>query len=126
MVRDAIRGPAAAGATGEARRLGLRHQRRDRRLPQGEGSILVRAGQETRDPGHRDHPRPGVDPGALPGAVVDPATGGLISDAEVAEVSAFTAFGSIRHPVIARLIVRRIRDRARADELFPVWRHHPS
>src|SRR4051812_9596058 len=25
----------------------------------------------------------------------------------------------------ARLIVRRVRDRARLDELFPVWRHHP-
>ena len=25
----------------------------------------------------------------------------------------------------ARLIVRRVRDQARLDELFPVWRHHP-
>jgi hypothetical protein len=49
----------------------------------------------------------------------------LISDAEVAEVSAFTAFASTDHPVTARLIVRRVRDRAQADELFPVWRHHP-
>jgi hypothetical protein len=38
---------------------------------------------------------------------------------------AFTAFGSTRHPVTARLIVRRVRDRAKPDELFPVWRHHP-
>ena len=37
----------------------------------------------------------------------------------------FTAFVSTRHPVTARLIVRRVRDRARLDELFPVWRHHP-
>jgi hypothetical protein len=59
-----------------------------------------------------------------PGAVVDPDTGELISDAEVAEVE-FTAFASTKHPVTARLIVRRVRDRARLDELFPVWRHHP-
>jgi len=59
-----------------------------------------------------------------PGAVLDPDTGQLISDAEVAEI-AFTAFASTKHPVTARLIVRRVRDRARMDELFPVWRHHP-
>jgi hypothetical protein len=64
-------------------------------------------------------------PVQYPGAVVDPDTGDLISDAEVAEVAAFTAFGSTKHPVTARLIVRRVRDRARLDELFPVWRHHP-
>ncbi len=58
-----------------------------------------------------------------PGAVLDPDTGELISDAEVAETS-FTAFASTEHPVTARLIVRRVRDRAR-DELFPVWRYHP-
>jgi hypothetical protein len=60
-----------------------------------------------------------------PGAVLDPETGEWISDAEVAEVAEFTAFGSTPHPVTARLIVRRVRDRARPDELFPVWRHHP-
>jgi hypothetical protein len=59
-----------------------------------------------------------------PGAVVDPDTGELISDAEVAEVP-FTAFASTKHPVSARLIVRRVRDRAKLEELFPVWRHHP-
>ena len=37
----------------------------------------------------------------------------------------FTAFASTRHPVTARLIVRRVRDRAKTEELFPVWRHHP-
>jgi len=63
-------------------------------------------------------------PVRYPGAVVDPDTGQLISDAEVAEVE-FTAFASTKHPVTARLIVRRVRDRARGDELFPVWRHHP-
>ena len=60
-----------------------------------------------------------------PGAVPDPETGELISDAEVAEISAFTAFASTDYPVTARLIVRRVRDRARLEELFPVWRHHP-
>ena len=59
-----------------------------------------------------------------PGAVVDPDTGELISDAEVAETT-FTAFASTKHPVTARLIVRRVRDRAKPDELFPVWRYHP-
>jgi hypothetical protein len=59
-----------------------------------------------------------------PGAVIDPDTGALISDAEVAEVE-FTAFSSTKHPVTARLIVRRVRDRAKTDELFPVWRYHP-
>jgi hypothetical protein len=59
-----------------------------------------------------------------PGAVIDPDTGELISDAQVAEIE-FTAFTSTKTPVTARLIVRRVRDRARCDELFPVWRHHP-
>jgi hypothetical protein len=62
-----------------------------------------------------------------PGAVLDPDTGQLISDAEVAEVAEvqFTAFASTKHPVTARLIVRRVRDRAKTAELFPVYRHHP-
>jgi hypothetical protein len=42
----------------------------------------------------------------------------------VAEVE-FTAFATTSHPVTARLVVRRVRDRARTDELFPVWRYHP-
>jgi hypothetical protein len=63
-------------------------------------------------------------PVRYPGAVVDPDTAALISDAEVAEVE-FTAFGSTERPVTARLIVRRVRDRAKTDELFPVWRYHP-
>jgi len=63
-------------------------------------------------------------PVRYPGAVLDPDTGQLISDAEVAEVE-FTAFASTRHPVTARLIVRRVRDRAKTGELFPVWRYHP-
>jgi hypothetical protein len=66
----------------------------------------------------------GWTPVHYPGAVTDPDTGELISDAEVAETE-FTAFTSTKHPVTARLIVRRIRDRANTDELFPVWRYHP-
>ena len=50
-----------------------------------------------------------------PGAVLDPDTGELISDAEVAEVE-FTAFASTKNPVTARLIVRRVRDRAKTEE----------
>ena len=63
-------------------------------------------------------------PVRYPGAVLDPDTGQLISDAQVAEVP-FTAFASTDRPVTARLIVRRVRDQARGDELFPIWRHHP-
>jgi hypothetical protein len=40
-------------------------------------------------------------------------------------VATFTAFASTKHPVTARLIVRRVRDQNKLDELFPVWRHHP-
>ena len=63
-------------------------------------------------------------PVAYPGAVLDPDTGALISDAEVAEIT-FTAFASTKHPVTARLIVRRVRDQTKQHELFPVWRYHP-
>lgn len=59
-----------------------------------------------------------------PGSVLDPDTGHLISDAEVAEIE-YTAFASTKTPVTARLIVRRVRDRATTAELFDVWRHHP-
>jgi hypothetical protein len=59
-----------------------------------------------------------------PGAVVDPETGELVSDAEVAEIC-FTAFGSTKAPVTARLVVRRVRDQNKLEELFPVWRYHP-
>jgi len=59
-----------------------------------------------------------------PGSVVDPDTGELISDAEVAETT-YTAFASTSGPVTARLVVRRVRDRNKLAELFPVWRHHP-
>ncbi|MBV9844702.1 MAG: IS1380 family transposase [Kutzneria sp.] len=59
-----------------------------------------------------------------PGAVLDPDTGEWISDAEVAEI-VYTAFASTPDQITARLIVRRVKDAARQDELFPVWRYHP-
>ncbi len=59
-----------------------------------------------------------------PGAVRDPDTGAWISNAEVAEIP-YTAFASKPDALTARLIVRRVRDAARQDELFPVWRYHP-
>ncbi len=63
-------------------------------------------------------------PVKYPGAVIDPDTRELISDAQVAEVT-YTAFATGKAPVTARLIVRRVRDRNDQDELFPVWRYHP-
>lgn len=59
-----------------------------------------------------------------PGSVIDPDTGELISDAQVAEVT-YTAFATTKAPVTARLVVRRVKDQNRLAELFPVWRHHP-
>jgi Transposase DDE domain group 1 len=128
MVREAIRTARAAGAVGEI-------------LVRGDSAYgnhavvgaCVKAGARfsvvlTKNPvvsraiaGIPDH---AWTPVHYPGAVVDPDTGELISDAEVAEVE-FTAFATTSHPVTARLVVRRVRDRARTDELFPVWRYHP-
>jgi hypothetical protein len=65
-----------------------------------------------------------VDACALPRRGRRPDTGQLISDAEVAETT-FTAFASTKTPVTTRLVVRRVRDRANTEELFPVWRYHP-
>jgi hypothetical protein len=63
-------------------------------------------------------------PVRYPEAVVDPDTGELISDAQVAETS-YTAFAGTKYQYTARLVVRRVRDRSRGqDELFPVWRYH--
>jgi hypothetical protein len=70
---------------------------------------------------------------SYPNAVCDPETGDLISDAEVAEIPAYTAFASRKKAerVTARLIVRRVRDLDKPavvgeqGELFPVWRYHP-
>ena len=63
-------------------------------------------------------------PVRYPGAVTDPDTGQLISDAQVAEVP-FTAFAEARHRISGRLVVRRVLDANTQDPLFPVWRYHP-
>ena len=71
-----------------------------------------------------------------PNAFVDEDTGELVSDAEVAEVEAFTAFTSRpkNQQVTARLIVRRVKRLnpdisqgvvpAGQEELFTTWRYH--
>jgi Transposase DDE domain group 1 len=59
-----------------------------------------------------------------PGAVADPDTGQLISDAEVAETDYTLRLGR-RRALTARLVVRRVKDARYPDALFPVWRYHP-
>ena len=59
-----------------------------------------------------------------PGAVTDPDTGALISDAEVAETPYPLRLGAGR-TITARLVVRRVKDARYPDALFPVWRYHP-
>ena len=63
-------------------------------------------------------------PVRYPGAVQDPDTGALISDAEVAETS-YTLSVRGHGRVTARLVVRRVKDARYPDALFPVWRYHP-
>jgi hypothetical protein len=63
-------------------------------------------------------------PVQYPGAVTDPDTGLLISDAQVAEVP-YTAFADTRYECTGWLVVRRVVDANTQDPLFPVWRHHP-
>ena len=59
-----------------------------------------------------------------PGAVQDPDTGQLISDAQVAETSYTLRLGRGR-TLAVRLVVRRVKDARHPDALFPVWRYHP-
>jgi hypothetical protein len=59
-----------------------------------------------------------------PGAVEDPDTGELISDAHVADVE-YTAFADTPYEITATLVVRRVLDVNTQDPLFPVWRYHP-
>jgi hypothetical protein len=63
-------------------------------------------------------------PVQYPGAVEDPDTGELISDAQVSEVP-YTAFADTPHEITATLVVRRVLDANTQDPLFPVWRYHP-
>jgi hypothetical protein len=62
-------------------------------------------------------------PVRYPGAVTDPDTGELISDAQVSEVE-FTAFAGTRYEITGWLVVRRVLDANTQDPLFPVWRYH--
>ena len=59
-----------------------------------------------------------------PGAVTDPDTGQLISDAQVAETPYILRLGRGKK-ITARLVVRRVKDARYPDALFPVWRYHP-
>jgi hypothetical protein len=59
-----------------------------------------------------------------PGAVTDPDTGDLLSDAQVSEME-YTAFAGTRYEITGRLVVRRVLDANTQDPLFPVWRYHP-
>ncbi|PIJ34609.1 transposase [Mycobacterium heckeshornense] len=59
-----------------------------------------------------------------PGAVADPDTGALISDAQVAETPYTLRLGGGR-TLTVRLIVRRVKDARYPDALFAVWRYHP-
>jgi Transposase DDE domain group 1 len=69
-------------------------------------------------------PDEAYQPVQYPGAVLDPDTGQLISNAQVAEVE-FTAFAGTPYEITARLVVRRVLDANTQDPLFPVWRYHP-
>src|SRR6478672_7721929 len=129
MVADAVRTARAAGAGGEILVRGDSAYGNSvvagACLTAGARFSLVLVKNSTVTRAIATIPDQAWTPVQYPGAVLDPDTGHLISDAEVAEVAEFTAFGSTSQPVTARLIVRRVRDRARLDELFPVWRHHP-
>jgi len=59
-----------------------------------------------------------------PGAVTDPDTGELISDAQVAETPYTVRLGRGR-TLTVRLVVRRVKDARYPAALFPVWRYHP-
>ena len=65
-----------------------------------------------------------LDAGASIPARCSTPTPALISDAEVAEID-LHRFRLHKTPVTARLIVRRVRDQSKLDELFPLWRYHP-
>jgi len=128
MVREAIKTARDAGATGEILVRGD--------SAYGNGAVVVACVKAkarfsvvlTKNPAVvraiASIPEDAWTPVHYPGAVIDPDTGELISDAEVAETT-FTAFATTKHPVTARLVVRRVRDQNKLDELFPVWRHHP-
>ena len=134
-------GPGCAGHRDRPRlRLHRDHRRAD-------GLRLLRCGRDRRDPPqrrpvlrhrpgdrrHQDrdhrHPRSAWTAIEYPQAVWDDQLDCWVSDAEIAETT-YTAFTSKKKElhVTARLIVRRVRDKAKAapgqGELFPAWRYH--
>jgi hypothetical protein len=66
-------------------------------------------------------------PVRYPGAVEDPDTGELISDAQVAETpyALQSGRGKRKRTITMPLVVRRVKDARHPDALFPVWRYHP-
>jgi hypothetical protein len=128
MVREAIRTARAAGATGTILVRGDSAYGTSAVvracLTEGARFSVVVAKNAAVNRAIASIPDDAWTPVQYPNAVLDPDIGALISDAEVSEVE-YTAFASSRHPVTARLIVRRVRDQAKTDELFPVWRYHP-
>lgn len=128
MVREAVRVARAAGATGSILVRGDSaygsHAVAAACLAEGVQFSLVLAKNAAVNRAIAAIGEDAWTPVRYPGSVVDPDTGELISDAEVAEIP-FTAFGSTKRPVTARLVVRRVRDANSQDPLFPVWRHHP-
>jgi hypothetical protein len=134
MVREAIRTARAAGATGTILVRGDSAYGTSAVvracLTEGARFSVVLAKNAAVNRAIASIPDDAWTPVQYPNAVLDPDTGALISDAEVAEAE-YTAFTSRPKPeqVTARLIVRRVRDRAKTEtrggELFPVWRYHP-
>ncbi|TWP31935.1 IS1380 family transposase [Leekyejoonella antrihumi] len=129
MVIEAIGTAREAGATGQILTRGDsaygNHLVAGACLDHGSLFSLVLAKNAAVNTAIASIPEDAWTPVHYPGAVIDPDTGRLISDAQVAEIPEFTAFATTERPITARLIVRRVRDVAKMDELFPVWRHHP-
>ena len=129
MVRDGIRTAKAAGATPEnilVRGDSAYGNSPVIRAVQAEGALFSFVLAKTA-PVNAAITAIGDDqyvPVRYPGAVIDPDTGDLISNAQVAETE-YTAFADSDSPVTARLIVRRVLDANTQDPLFPVWRYHP-
>lgn len=123
MLAQAINTARAAGATGDILARGDSAYRNsaviNACIKAGARFSFVLTNNATVNRAIASIPEHAWTPVHYPGAVVDPDTGELISDAPLAEV-AFT-----NNPVTARLIVRRVRDQTRLEELFPVWRYHP-
>jgi hypothetical protein len=71
--------------------------------------------------GHRRYRRGSLDAIRYPRAIWDDQLGCWVSDAQVAEAD-YTAFTSAKKG--QAITVRRVRDLARQDELFPVCRYH--